>query len=225
VYVRKERQQAENGHYLKLNLLRFVGHLLRQTVQSQINIPNGEHCADEENAHDDHQHIRLARFGEVERRLAAICIVTACRFAGWKNFANEPMKYLSSGDGQVAMFQRRLLTLITYPAIVLFALGGPLPAPKQPKQGRENVRKILTLPNSIDIVLKVGRAPYRVNGRCAQKNEFACCAGCVQLAARPLRSDFWVAFRVHKSMTTSSVGCEQQTRRLPLAGFSSGCGS
>ena len=28
----------------------------------------------------------------------------------------------------------------------------------------------------------------------------------------------------HKSMTTSLVGCEQQTRRFPSAGFSSGSG-
>ena len=28
----------------------------------------------------------------------------------------------------------------------------------------------------------------------------------------------------HKSMTTSRIGCEQQTRRLPSAGFSSGSG-
>ena len=31
--------------------------------------------------------------------------------------------------------------------------------------------------------------------------------------------------RVHKSMTTSQIGCEQQTRRLPSAGLSSGSGS
>ena len=30
--------------------------------------------------------------------------------------------------------------------------------------------------------------------------------------------------RLHKSTTTSRIGCEQQTRRLPLAGFSSGSG-
>ena len=30
--------------------------------------------------------------------------------------------------------------------------------------------------------------------------------------------------RLHKSMTTSRIGCEQQTRRLPSAGFSSGSG-
>ena len=29
---------------------------------------------------------------------------------------------------------------------------------------------------------------------------------------------------LHKSMTTSRIGCEQQTRRLPSAGFSSGSG-
>src|SRR5205809_7596431 len=29
---------------------------------------------------------------------------------------------------------------------------------------------------------------------------------------------------LHKSMTTSRIGCEQQTRRLPSAGFSSGPG-
>ena len=67
--MRKECQQTENGHYLELSLLRFVGHLLRQTVQSQIDIANGEDRADEENAHDDHQHIRLAWFGEVERQM------------------------------------------------------------------------------------------------------------------------------------------------------------
>ena len=30
---------------------------------------------------------------------------------------------------------------------------------------------------------------------------------------------------LHKSMTTSPIGCEQQTRRLPSAGLSSGSGS
>ena len=30
--------------------------------------------------------------------------------------------------------------------------------------------------------------------------------------------------RIHKSMTTSRIGCEQQTRRLPSAGLSSGSG-
>jgi hypothetical protein len=30
--------------------------------------------------------------------------------------------------------------------------------------------------------------------------------------------------RAHKSMTTSPTGCEQQTRRLPSAGLSSGSG-
>jgi len=30
--------------------------------------------------------------------------------------------------------------------------------------------------------------------------------------------------KLHKSMTTSRIGCEQQTRRLPSAGFSSGSG-
>jgi enoyl-CoA hydratase/carnithine racemase len=30
--------------------------------------------------------------------------------------------------------------------------------------------------------------------------------------------------RIHKSMTTSRIGCAQQTRMLPLAGFSRGCG-
>lgn len=30
--------------------------------------------------------------------------------------------------------------------------------------------------------------------------------------------------RLHKSMTTSPMGCEQQIRRLPSAGFSSGSG-
>jgi hypothetical protein len=30
--------------------------------------------------------------------------------------------------------------------------------------------------------------------------------------------------RFHKSMTTSPIGCEQHTRRLPSAGFSSGSG-
>src|SRR5215468_1924786 len=30
--------------------------------------------------------------------------------------------------------------------------------------------------------------------------------------------------RLHKSMTTSPIGCEQQTRRLPLAGLSRGSG-
>jgi threonine dehydrogenase-like Zn-dependent dehydrogenase len=29
---------------------------------------------------------------------------------------------------------------------------------------------------------------------------------------------------LHRSMTTSRIGCEQQTRRLPSAGFSSGSG-
>jgi hypothetical protein len=29
---------------------------------------------------------------------------------------------------------------------------------------------------------------------------------------------------LHKSMTTSRIGCEQQMRRLPVAGFSSGSG-
>ena len=31
--------------------------------------------------------------------------------------------------------------------------------------------------------------------------------------------------KLYKSMTTSRVGCEQQTRRLPSVGLSSGCGS
>jgi hypothetical protein len=34
-----------------------------------------------------------------------------------------------------------------------------------------------------------------------------------------------ILVRIHKSMTASRIGCEQQTRRLPSAGCSSGCGS
>ena len=33
-----------------------------------------------------------------------------------------------------------------------------------------------------------------------------------------------IPVRLHKSMTTSRIGCEQQTRRLPSAGLSSGSG-
>jgi hypothetical protein len=33
-----------------------------------------------------------------------------------------------------------------------------------------------------------------------------------------------IPVKLHKSMTTSRIGCEQQTRRLPSAGFSSGSG-
>ncbi len=33
-----------------------------------------------------------------------------------------------------------------------------------------------------------------------------------------------IPIRLHKSMTMSRMGCEQQTRRLPSAGFSSGSG-
>src|SRR5215510_2228062 len=39
----------------------------------------------------------------------------------------------------------------------------------------------------------------------------------------PLR--LLIPIRSHKSMTTSRTGCEQQTRTLPSAGFSSGAGA
>jgi hypothetical protein len=42
-----------------------------------------------------------------------------------------------------------------------------------------------------------------------------------QQKPRPARID---PLRLQRSMTTSPIGCEQQTRRLPSAGISSGSG-
>ena len=58
-------------------------------------------------------------------------------------------------------------------------------------------------------------------------------AGRVRRASRWFRSDLRClgpsfttrGFRFHKSMTTSRIGCEQQTRTFPMAGLSSGSGS
>ena len=64
VVVREQRQQAQHGHDFKLELLRLVGHPLRQRVQVQIEIADRENGDDQENADADHQHIALARGGD-----------------------------------------------------------------------------------------------------------------------------------------------------------------
>jgi hypothetical protein len=38
-------------------------------VQAQIDVTDAEHCEDQEDPHYDHQNVRLARFGNVERQM------------------------------------------------------------------------------------------------------------------------------------------------------------
>jgi hypothetical protein len=54
VVVREQRQQAQHGHDFKLELLRLVGHPLRQRVQAQIEVTDRENGDDQKNADDDH---------------------------------------------------------------------------------------------------------------------------------------------------------------------------
>ena len=65
----EERNQAKDRDDFELQLLRFVRHSLWQRVQAQIDVADAEHCKDQEDAHHDHQDIRLAGLGDVERQM------------------------------------------------------------------------------------------------------------------------------------------------------------
>jgi hypothetical protein len=49
----------EDSHDLELQFLRFVSHPLRQRMQLQVKIADGQDYDDEENAHHDHQDVRF----------------------------------------------------------------------------------------------------------------------------------------------------------------------
>src|SRR3954447_1991831 len=69
VYVRKERDDAEHGHDLELQLLRLVRHPFGEAVQLPIERANPEYGADQEDPHHHHQHVRAASRREVERQM------------------------------------------------------------------------------------------------------------------------------------------------------------
>ncbi|MBN8984209.1 MAG: hypothetical protein J0H32_07005 [Rhizobiales bacterium] len=52
--VREQRQQAENRDNLELQFLRFVGHPLRQRMESQVDVTDGENCGDQNDADQNH---------------------------------------------------------------------------------------------------------------------------------------------------------------------------
>ena len=62
--VGKERQQAENGDDLELQLLRFVRHALGQRVQPQIDVADRQNGSDQDDANDHHQDVRVTRRGD-----------------------------------------------------------------------------------------------------------------------------------------------------------------
>ena len=64
VVVREQRQQAQHGHDFKLELLRLVGHPLRQRVQVQIEVTDRENGDDQKNADADHQNVGVIRCGD-----------------------------------------------------------------------------------------------------------------------------------------------------------------
>src|SRR4051812_32860497 len=69
VHVRKERDDAQHGHDLELQLLRLVRHSFGQAVQLPIERTDPEHGADQEDSHHDHQHVRAASRREIERQM------------------------------------------------------------------------------------------------------------------------------------------------------------
>ena len=69
VVVREQRQQTQHGHDFKLELLRLVGHPLRQRVQVQIEIADQENGADQDNADDDHQNVGVTWGGDESRQM------------------------------------------------------------------------------------------------------------------------------------------------------------
>ena len=69
VVVREQRQQAQHGHDLKLELLRLVGHPLGQRVQVQIEVPDRENGDDQKNTDSDHQDIGITWRGDERRQV------------------------------------------------------------------------------------------------------------------------------------------------------------
>src|SRR4051795_66217 len=69
VHVRKERDDAQHGHDLELQLLRLVRHPFREAVQLPIERANPKYGADQEDPHHHHQNVRAASRREVERQM------------------------------------------------------------------------------------------------------------------------------------------------------------
>jgi hypothetical protein len=59
--VREQRQQAENGDKLELQLLRSVRHPLGQGVEAQIDIADGKNGCDQNDADRHHQDVGVTR--------------------------------------------------------------------------------------------------------------------------------------------------------------------
>src|ERR1700751_1249128 len=67
--VGKERNQAQYGNDLELELLRLMRHSFGKRMQVQIDVADPENRKDQEDAHHDHQDIRLAGPGDVKRQM------------------------------------------------------------------------------------------------------------------------------------------------------------
>lgn len=69
VHVREEREQAEDGNDLELDLMPLVRHALRQRVQAQEQNAKSEDTQDKQDRHRDHKGIGLARRGDEHRQM------------------------------------------------------------------------------------------------------------------------------------------------------------
>ena len=68
VLMREERDQAQHGHDLELQLLALVGDPLGQRVQPQEDRAYGQHGHEKHQRHDDHQDVRIALARDEERQ-------------------------------------------------------------------------------------------------------------------------------------------------------------
>lgn len=69
VHVREEREQAEDGDDLELDLMPFMRHALRQRVQAQEQNAEPEDTQDKQDRHRDHEGVGLTRRGDEHRQM------------------------------------------------------------------------------------------------------------------------------------------------------------
>jgi hypothetical protein len=106
VVVREQRQHAQHGYDFKLELLRLVGHPLRQRVQVQSYRPREQRRS--ENADRDHQDVGVTRSGDEAwqmmrgawmKCLAHVVLHLMCRRAsGTLNLLQQPLICINVGS-------------------------------------------------------------------------------------------------------------------------------